>query len=77
MAIEKSLYQAPQGIEDLMEDVPEIEIEIEDPESVSIGIDGLEIEIGKEEESEEEFSANLAEYMSEGELSELAGDIEN
>jgi hypothetical protein len=75
MAIEKSLYQAPQGIEDLMDDVPEIEIEIEDPESVTIGIDGLEIEIGKEEESEEEFSANLAEYMSEGELSSLAGDL--
>ena len=76
MAIDKSLYKAPQGLEDLMEDVPEIEIEIEDPESVSIGIDGLEITLGEEEdEGDEEFSANLAEYMSEGDLTELAGDL--
>ena len=76
MAIDKSLYKAPQGLEDLMEDVPEIEIEIEDPESVSIGIDGLEITLGEEEdEGDEEFSANLAEYMSEGDLAELAGDL--
>ena len=42
MAIEKSLYEAPQGLEALeaMNDAPEIEIEIEDPESVTIGIDG-------------------------------------
>jgi hypothetical protein len=76
MAIDKSLYKAPQGLEDLMEDVPEIEIEIEDPESVSIGIDGLEITLGEEEdEGDEEFSANLAEYMSEGDLTELSGDL--
>ena len=46
MAIEKGLYAAPQGIEDLMDGdnaVPELEIEIEDPESVEIGIDGMPI----------------------------------
>jgi len=34
MAIDKGLYQAPMGIEELTEDGPEIEIEIEDPESL-------------------------------------------
>ena len=49
--IDKSLYQAPEGIEALAAAEPEIEIEIEDPESVTIGIDGLEIVLEKEEES--------------------------
>jgi hypothetical protein len=42
MAIDKGLYAAPAGITD-MEDLgrpARIEIEIEDPESVTIGIDG-------------------------------------
>ena len=75
MPIEKALYQAPAGIESLGENVPEMEIEIEDPESVSIGMDGLEIEIEPTEEGEDDFDANLAEYMNEGELSEIAGDL--
>ncbi len=36
--IDKSLYQAPEGIEALAAAEPEIEIEIEDPESVTIGV---------------------------------------
>jgi hypothetical protein len=75
MSIEKSLYQAPMGMDQEVMDVPEIEIEIEDPESVSIGIDGLEIEIEKAEPSDEDFDANLAEYMDDGELASLAGDL--
>ncbi len=76
MSIEKSLYQAPVGIaEELLNAPPEIEIEIEDPESVTIGIDGLEIEIEKEKPSDEDFDANLAEYMDDGELAQLAGDL--
>jgi hypothetical protein len=39
MAMEKGLYQTPQGLEGLNE--PPIEIEIENPDSISIGIDGL------------------------------------
>ena len=73
--IDKSLYQAPEGIEALAAAEPEIEIEIEDPESVTIGIDGLEIVLEKEEESTDEFNANLAEHMSEDELTELASDL--
>jgi hypothetical protein len=73
MSIEKSLYQAPVGLDSIVEEP--IEIEIVDPESVTIGIDGLEIEIEPAAETAEDFDANLAEYMSEGELTEIAGDL--
>ena len=72
--IEKSLYQAPVGIDSIPTE-PDIEIEIEDPESVKIGIDGMEIEIEPAEPSDKDFDANLAEYMSEGDLTEIAGDL--
>ena len=54
---------------------PAIEIEIEDPESVKIGIDGLEIELEPETETVEDFDANLAEYMDESELQTLASEL--
>ena len=78
MAIEKSLYAAPMGLEQLAamdEAGPEIEIEIEDPESVSLNIDGLEIEIVPDEESEDDFNANLAEYISEEALQNIASEL--
>jgi len=84
MSIEKSLYAAPAGMEDLMGDEiaeSQIEIEIENPDSVTIGVDGLEIEIVPDEESEDDFDANLAEYLGEDVLqsiaSELSGDFED
>ena len=78
MAIEKSLSQAPLGLGALpmMEEGPELEIEIEDPESVEIGIDGMPIlRIEESEPSDEDFDANLAEYMSDGDLQALASDL--
>ena len=78
MAIEKGLYSAPQGLEALDEmnqGQPELEIEIEDPESVTIGIDGvpiIEIESGEDEDN---FDANLAEEMDETELQSLASEL--
>ena len=75
MAIEKGLYQAPQGIESLAEQEPELEIEIEDPEEVTIGVDGLEISLEPEVETSDDFDANLAEYMSDSELASIAGDL--
>jgi len=72
--IEKSLYQAPVGIDSIPTE-PDIEIEIVDPEAIKIGIDGMEIEIEPAEPSDEDFDANLAEYMPEGELTEIAGDL--
>jgi hypothetical protein len=75
MSIEKSLYQAPVGIDALAAEEEPIEIEIEDPESVTIGIDGLKIELKPKEESDEDFDANLAEYISEKELLSIASDL--
>jgi len=78
MAIEKAIAQAPVGLEDeLMAGEPDIEIEIEDPESVEIKAGGLEIEIAKGGGGEgiDEFTANLAEHLDEGTLAELAGDL--
>jgi hypothetical protein len=71
---DKSLYQAPQGMSE--EDMGgDIEIEIEDPESVSIGLGDLEIDIEPNKESTDDFDVNLAELMDESELQELAGDL--
>ena len=79
MAIEKSLYAAPQGIEELLAqdaEGPEIEIEIEDPESVVLGIDGQPIlEIKPNEETDDAFEANLAEQLDEAVLQSLASDL--
>ena len=75
MAVDKSLMQAPMGLEALAADEAPIEIMIEDPESVSIGVDGAVIELMKDEPRAEDFDSNLAEFMSEGELQSLAGDL--
>ena len=76
MAIDKGLYAAPLGIEELIaqDNIEPIEIEIENPESVSIGIGDLEIEIEKEED-DEGFYRNLAEDLDDSLLSQLAGDL--
>lgn len=71
MAIDKSLYQAPQGLAALEEEP--IEIEIVDPEAVSISMGDIEIDI--EPEGDPEFSKNLAEDMDERELATLASDL--
>jgi hypothetical protein len=74
MAVDKSLMQAPQGLEALAPPEP-IEIMIEDPESVAIGVDGMVVEMVKSEPRAEDFDANLADFMSEGELGSLAGEL--
>ena len=73
--IDKGLYAAPVGIEEAMMAEPEVEIEIEDPESVSIEMGGLEIELKKEEPTAEDFDANLADFMSDEDLDSLGGDL--
>lgn len=75
MAIDKGLYAAPQGIDQQMMEEPDLEITIEDPESVEIGVDGLQISMEKAEDSDEDFDANLAEFMTEDELSLIAADL--
>ena len=83
MAVDKSLNQAPLGLDATMAagavpgvniPEPDLEIEIEDPEEVTIRTDGLEIEIEPGEE-EDDFNENLAEVLDEGMLAELAGEL--
>ena len=72
---DKGLYSAPQGIDALASAQPDIEIEIEDPEAVRIGVDGVEIKLDTEEPRAEDFDANLAEFMSESDLQSLSSDL--
>jgi hypothetical protein len=75
MAINKGLYAAPEGLDQIDNVAPEIEIEIEDPESVSIGMDGLEIQLRPAKETADTFDANLAEYMDANELDSLGAQL--
>ena len=72
--IDKSLYQAPAGLDELAQAEDAIEIEIVDPEEVNIKMGELEISIAEMEN--EDFGMNLAEVMDEGDLSLIAGDLE-
>ena len=79
MSIVSSIAQAPMGLDlsDMVQDdTPAVEIMIEDPEDVVIGLDGLEIDLMPEDDSDEPaFDANLAEFMDEGELEKLGSDL--
>jgi hypothetical protein len=77
MAIEKGLYQAPLGIEEeaMAQGFAPLEIEIEDPESVTIGIDGMPILSIEQDDEEDDFSNNIAEEMDESVLQEMASDL--
>ena len=73
MAMEKGLYAAPLG---MMEDVaPPVEIEIENPEEVRIGMGDIEIDLKPRKETAEDFDANLAEYMDSSELDSLGSEL--
>lgn len=73
--IDKGLYQAPQGLAGMMNDEPELEIEVEDPEAVSITADGFKLEMRKGEQTEEDFDANLAEFMDDSVLASLGSEL--
>ena len=75
MAIDKALNRAPLGLsnEDIMDDEPMLEIEIEvSPEERE---EAEEINDEIDEEAEEEFSQNLAEMLDEKVLTEIVGDL--
>ena len=76
MAIDKAVNQAPLGLTGLNEEDlgPDLEIEIEDPESVSIKTGGLEVEIEPDGE-DDKFNENLAEVLEDKELTSLANDL--
>ena len=60
-----------------LDDTPAIEIEIENPDDVKIGVGGLEIDLMPEAETPDDvpFDANLADFMDEGELQKIAGEL--
>lgn len=69
MSIEKAIYGAPQGE---LSDEPALEIEIEDPESVTIN--GLTL-VPEDAGDEVPFNANLADHLPEEYLGVVAGDL--
>ena len=77
MAIDKALYSAPQGLDQLGEegDEPALEISIEDPEAVEIGIDGQPIMRIEKDEEPDGFDDNLAEQLDDRLLATLASDL--
>ena len=75
-----SLNPAPLGLDALasdMEEGPGIEIQIENPDGVIVGMDGVEIDLMEVAEGagEGDFDANLAEEMDEGELQKVSSDL--
>ena len=86
MAVDKALNQAPLGLDSSLAsgmmrgvNVPDedagIEIEIEDPEEVTIRAGDMEVEIDPDAEEDDGFNENLADILDDGQLTELAGDL--
>ena len=77
MAVEKGLYQAPVGLEEAEMDTSELEIEIVNPESVTLDDGSMEITIVPDADTGDTipFDGNIAEILDDGELNTLANDI--
>jgi len=85
MAIEKGLYAAPEGMDDLLEgemmdddlEGGALEIEIVDPERVTLSDGSMEITLIPDADEADlmSFDANLAEALDDSELQELAQDL--
>jgi hypothetical protein len=75
--IDKGLYVAPTGLAGLDAAEPALEIDIVNPEVVTLDDGSVEITLvpGEAEETEVPFDANLAEYMDDGELSTLGSEL--
>tara|TARA_R110002020_G_scaffold201404_4_gene404028 strand:- start:10 stop:2403 length:2394 start_codon:yes stop_codon:yes gene_type:complete len=75
MAIEKGMYQAPQGING--EDVSALEVEIVNPDMVTLDDGSMEVTIIPEPEGAMmgEFDENIAEVLEEGQLGGIANDL--
>ena len=75
-----SMNPAPLGLDALapeMDEGPGLEIQIENPDGVIVGMDGIEIDLMDivAGDKSDDFDANLAEEMDEGELQKLASDL--
>ena len=73
--IDKGLYAAPVGVEEMAESEEAIEIEIEDPEKVTIGIGDTELIIDPDAMADDEFNKNLAEELDEQYMGQLSSDL--
>ena len=80
-SMDKALYTPPMGLGALAdmgeEEAPALEIEVENPDSMTIGMGDIEIQLSpdKKEEGDEDFDANLADYISDAELATLGTDL--
>ena len=80
MAIEKGLYDLPEGIENMDEDEAMLEIDIMSEDGVEVVLEdgSVEITLGGEEDTDADlapFDANLAEYIDEQELTALSSEL--
>jgi len=75
MAIDKALYQAPEGIDALAAKEQPLEIEVVNPDEMTIGMDGLEITLTPDTEKSDDFYANLAEEIDDRALSSMASEL--
>ena len=79
MAIEKGLYDLPEGIEDMAEGEAMIAIDVMSDEGVEVVLEDGSVEITFGEESGDldnaPFDANLAEYLEDQALTKLANDL--
>ena len=76
MAIEKGLYAAPKGLDEEVEEGPGLEIEIVNPDMVTLDDGSVEITlVPGEDVGPTSFDSNLAEFIEEDTLSKLANDM--
>jgi len=80
MAIEKSLYEAPQGLEDSLSDDDEViglELELEMPTVEEFEDGSVEVTLVAEVPDAElmEFGDNIAEYLKDSELATISSDL--
>ena len=79
MAIEKGLYEMPEGIEDMDEGEAMIVIDGMSDEGVEVVLEdgSVEITFGEEDESIDSapFDANLADYLDDGQLQAVSSDL--
>jgi hypothetical protein len=74
--IDKALYGAPLGLDAEVAEMEPIEIEIENPDAVNIEMGDIEIQLRPEPKgSEEDFDANLADYVDEKVMQSLGEDL--
>ena len=72
-----SISQAPLGMQDTdLPDTPDLEIEIDNPDAVTLSDGSMEITlIPEDEEGSDDFDANLAEEMDQGDLQMVASEL--